>query len=115
MEHEVKSGGVRLPSAKAKTYQMYLSIDGQRRFRSTKTADFDDAMDKLKEWEIQARIGHLGTTGLRYEELRDDYLASGKSIGHPQKDGGPSSLQRDLDIFFKNIRVSAIGARLPEF
>ncbi len=115
MEHEVKGGGVRLASAKAKTYQMYLTIDRQRRFRSTGTADFDDAMDKLKEWEIQARIGHLGTTGLRYEELRDDYIASGKSIGHPQKGGGPSSLQRDLDIFFKNIRVSAIGARLPEF
>ncbi len=115
MEHEIKSGGVRLPSAKAKTYQMYLTIDGQKRFRSTETSDYDDAIDKLKEWEIQAKIGHLGANGLRYEEIRDDYIASGKNIGHPQKGGGPSALQRDLDIFFKNIRVSAIGGRLNEF
>jgi hypothetical protein len=56
-EREVKSGGVRLPSAKATTYQMYLTIDGQKRFRSTKTSDYDDAVDKLKEWEAQAKIG----------------------------------------------------------
>jgi hypothetical protein len=110
----VKSGGVRLPSAKAKTYQMYLTIDGQKRFRSTETPDYDEAIDKLREWEAQARIGHRETTGLRYEEIRADYLASGKSIGHASKTG-PSAIQRDLDTFFKNIRVSAIGGRLNEF
>jgi integrase len=115
VEHEVKGGGVRLPSAKAKTYQMYLTIDGQKHFRSTETSDYDDAIDKLQEWEIQAKIGHRQTTGLRYEEIRDDYIAGGKNIGHLQKGGGPSALQRDLDIFFKNIRVSAIGGRLTEF
>src|ERR1700692_2442748 len=99
MEHEVKSGGVRLPSTKAKTYQMYLTIDGQKRFRSTETSDYDDAIDKLREWEIQAKLWPRETTGLRYEEIRDDYVASGKNIGRPQKDGSPSSLQRDLDTF----------------
>jgi hypothetical protein len=85
MDHEVKGGGIRLPSTKSKTYQMYLTIDGQKRFRSTETSDCDDAVDKLKEWEAQAKIGHRETSGLRYEETRDDYLASGKNIKHPQK------------------------------
>jgi integrase len=115
MEHEVKGGGIRLPSRHSKTYQMYLTVDGQKQFRSTKTSDYDDAVDKLKEWEVQAKIGHHQTSGLRYEEIRDDYIASGKPLGHTNKDGGPSALQRDLDIFFKNLRVSAIGARLTEF
>src|ERR1700691_2716464 len=96
MEHEVQGGGIRLPSRHSKTYQMYLTIDGQKQFRSTETADYDDAVDKLKEWEVLAKIGHRQTTGLRYEEIRDDYLASGKSLGHLHKDGGPSALQRDL-------------------
>jgi integrase len=120
VEHEVTGGGVRLPSAKAKTYQMYLTIDGQKRFRSTETSDPDEAVDKLREWEAQAKVGHRETSGLRYEEIRDDYLASGKNLGHvPQKVPGkpqkPSAIQRDLDAFFKNIRVSAIGGRLTEF
>ena len=85
MEHEIKGGGVRLPSAKAKTYQMYLTIDGQKRFRSTETSDYDDAMDKLKEWEAQAKIGHRETSGLRYEEIRDDYIASGQEHRTPSK------------------------------
>jgi integrase len=93
---------------------MYLTIDGQKRFRSTETTDYDDAIDRLREWETQAKIGHRETTGLRYEELRDDYLASGKNLGHVPKDG-VSAIQRDLDTFFKNIRVSAIGGRLTEF
>lgn len=115
MEHEVKGGGVRKPTAKSTTYQMYLTIDGQKRFRSTETSDYEKAMDKLREWEAQAKVGHRETTGLRYEEIRDDYLASGKNLGHVPKDGGASAIQRDLDIFFKNIRVSAIGDRLTEF
>jgi integrase len=115
MEHEVKGGGVRLPSAKSKTYQMYLTIDGQKRFRSTETSDYDDAVDKLREWEAQAKVGHRETSGLRYEEIRDDYLASGKNLGHVPKDGGASAIQRDLDKFFKNIRVSAIGGKLTDF
>lgn len=114
MEHEVKGGGVRLPSAKSKNYQMYLTIDGQKRFRSTETTDRDEAVDKLQEWATQAKIGHRETTGLRYEEIRDDYLAAGKNLG-PKPKTGVSSIQRDLDTFFKNIRVSAVGARLMEF
>lgn len=114
MEHEVRGGGVRLPSAKSKTYQMYLTIDGQKSFRSTETSDYDEAVDKLREWEAQAKVGHLGINGLRYEEIRDDYLASGKDLGHKPKNG-VSAIQRDLDTFFKNIRVSAIGGRLTEF
>jgi integrase len=115
VEHEVKGGGVRKPTAKSTTYQMYLTIDGQKRFRSTETGDYDEAMDKLREWEAQAKIGHRETNGLRYEEIRNDYLASGKNLGHVPKDGGASAIQRDLDTFFKNIRVSAIGGRLTEF
>jgi integrase len=38
---------------------MYLTIDGQKRFRSTETSDYDDAIDKLREWETQAKIGHV--------------------------------------------------------
>ena len=57
MEHEVKGGGVRLPSAKAKTYQMYLTIDGQKHFRSTETSDYDDAIDKLRSGRYKRGSG----------------------------------------------------------
>jgi integrase len=115
VQHEVKGGGIRKPTAKSTTYQMYLTIDGQKRFQSTGTSNYDDAIDKLKEWEALAKVGHRETKGLRYEEIRDDYLASGKNLGHTPKDGGASAIQRDLDTFFKDIRVSAIGGRLTEF
>lgn len=113
MEHEIKGGGVRMP-ANGKTYQMYLTIDGQKRFKGTGTADLEGAQDKLKEWETQEKLGYKSTNGLRYEEIRDDYLASGKNLGHVPK-GGVSAIQRDLDTFFKNIRVAAIGVKLTEF
>lgn len=115
MEHEVKGGGVRKPTEKSTTYQMYLTVDGQKKFKSTGVSDLEEAMDKLREWEAQEKVGHRATNGLRYEELRDDYLASGKNIGQVGKGGAVSSIQRDLDAFFKNIRVSAIGGRLTEF
>ncbi|HEV3419536.1 MAG TPA: tyrosine-type recombinase/integrase [Candidatus Acidoferrum sp.] len=94
---------------------MYLTVDGQKKFKSTGVSDLEEAMDKLREWEAQEKVGHRATNGLRYEELRDDYLASGKNIGQVGKGGAVSSIQRDLDAFFKNIRVSAIGGRLTEF
>jgi integrase len=115
VEHEVKGGGVRKPTEKSTTYQMYLTVDGQKKFKSTGVSDLEEAMDKLREWEAQEKVGHRATNGLRYEELRDDYLASGKNIGQVGKGGAVSSIQRDLDAFFKNIRVSAIGGRLTEF
>jgi len=107
--------GIRPPRAKSKTYQMYLTIDGQKRFKSTETADYEEAVGKLREWETQEKVGYRETKGLRYQEIRDDYLAAGKHIGQPSKNGEPSSFQRDLDIFFKNLRVSAVGGRLAEF
>jgi len=44
---------------------------------------------------------------LRYQEIRDDYLQSGGKI---QK-----SVRRDFDVYFKNIRISAIGDKLNAF
>jgi integrase len=116
MEHEVSKGGIYIPNPeKSPNYRMYLTIDGQKRFKSTGTSDPDEAEQLLQEWRVKESLGHRETNGLRYEEIRDDYLASGKNLGHVPKGGGPSALQRDLDVFFKNIRVCAIGGRLPEF
>jgi len=41
---------------------------------------------------------------LRYEEIRDDYLKSGGKV--------QESALGDLDVYFKNIRIGAIGEKL---
>jgi integrase len=54
----------------------------------------------LQEWKAQAKMGFTQDARLRYEDMRDHYLKSGKTVS--------GSILRDLDTFFKNIRVSAI-------
>jgi len=41
------------------------------------------------------------------EEIRDNYLSSGVKI--------QESVCRDLDVYFKNIRIGAIGDKLNAF
>jgi integrase len=52
-------------------------------------------------------VGYQNDSKLRYEEVRDDYIAGGKKL--------PSNIRRDLDAYFKAMRVSAIGSRLAAF
>jgi integrase len=86
---------------KAGTYYAFLVIDGQKTRRTTGTKDLDEAMDFLAEWKAQVKVGVVhGDTRLRYEAIRDNYVASGKNI--------QESILRDLDEFFKNVYVSAI-------
>lgn len=112
---------------------MRLVLDGQRVQKAARTSDFDEAMQKLADWRAQAKIGHRESsirlsrirvnfnalpwlsrstpfkmpTSLRYEEIRDDYIASGKQV--------QGRIREKLDMFFKGIRVSAMGGRLTAF
>ena len=61
----------------------------------------------LAEWRGQAKVGFRKDARLRYEEIRDDYLSSGGKI--------QESVRRDLDVYFKNMRIGAIGDKLNEF
>src|SRR6266436_1102301 len=86
---------------KARTYYAFLTIDGQKVRKTTGTKDLDEAVDFLTEWKAQVKVGVVhGDTRLRYEAIRDNYVASGKNI--------QESILRDLDEFFKNVYVSAI-------
>lgn len=97
-------------------YYMWLVIDGQKQRKSTGTADADEAQEKLVAWKAQVSVGYKDSVkGLRWEEIRDDYLASGKNLGHVGKGGTPSAIQRDLDAFLRGMYVSSIGKRLTEF
>jgi integrase len=111
MQYEVSEGWVgKVKQTKDKestNFYMWLTVDGQKQRRATGTSDYDEAYEKLQEWRAQAKIGFRQDAKLRYEELRDDYLGSGKTLA--------SGVQRDLDAFFKEMRVSAIGGHLEEF
>jgi hypothetical protein len=96
-QHEVSEGFIRQIG---RNYFMILTIDGQRQQRKTGTNDPIVAQEKLDEWKAQAKIGFTQDTRLRYEEMRDHYLASGKTI--------PSYILKEFDVFFKNIRIAAI-------
>jgi integrase len=104
---EVTEGGIYIPGKNTKNYRMYLTIDGQKQYRKTSTPDPDEAQAKLDEWRAQAKIGFKPSAGLRYEELRDDYLKSGKNV--------QGRILEELNIFFKDIWVNAIGGRLDAF
>src|SRR5690349_18571190 len=79
---------------KAGTYYAFLVIDGQKIRRSTETKDLDDATDFLNKWKAQVEVGVVGGgSRLRYEDIRNNYLSSGKSQ--------PSdAVLRDLDNYF---------------
>ncbi len=82
-------------------FYMFLVIDGQKVRRPTGTEDADEAAEKLEEWKAQVKVGVIGgDTRLRFEAIRDNYLASGKHV--------QESVLRDLNEFFKNAYVSAI-------
>jgi len=86
---------------------MWLTIDGQKQRRATGTDDPDKAAEMLGEWRAQAKVGFRKDARLRYEEIRDDYLKSGGKI--------QESVCRDLDVYFKNIYIGAIGDKLNSF
>ena len=82
-------------------YYMFLVIDGQKVRRPTGTEDADEAAEKLEEWKAQVKVGVVGgDTHLRFETIRDNYLASGKHV--------QESVLRDLNEFFKSAYVSGI-------
>src|SRR5215471_5371718 len=77
----------------AGTYYAFLVIDGQKIRRTTGTKDPDDAADFLNKWKAQVEVGFIGgDSRLRYEDVRNNYLESGKE---PQE-----SVLRDLDEYF---------------
>jgi integrase len=104
-QHEISEGFIRKVG---RNYFMILTIDGQRQQRKTGTNDPIAADDMLQEWKAQAKLGFMQDTRLRYEDMRDHYLASGKTVA--------GAILRDLDTFFKSIRVAAINVdKMNEF
>jgi hypothetical protein len=103
--HEVSEGFIRKVG---RNYFMILTIDGQRQQRRTGTDDPILADQMLQEWKAQAKIGFTHDARLRYEDMRDHYIASGKTI--------PPYIQKTLDTFFKGIRIAAITVdRMKEY
>jgi integrase len=88
---------------------MILTIDGQRQQRRTGTDDEVQAAEMLEAWKAKAKAGVVEETRLRYEAMRGEYIQKGgKAV--------QASVLRDLDTFFKNIRVRAITVKkLDEF
>ena len=104
-QHEISEGFTRKIG---RNYFMILTIDGQRVQRKTGTNDSIAAYDMLQQWKAQAKLGFAVDTRLRYENMRDHYLANGKTVA--------AAILRDLDAFFKNIRVAAITVdKMNEF
>jgi len=105
VQQEVSEGFVRKVG---RNYFMILTVNGQRIQRKTGTNDQDKAIDMLSEWRAQEKAGlHDSGTRMRYEEMRDDYVQQGGKVLQ-------TGVQRDLDTFFKGIRVNAITVRKLE-
>jgi len=102
-QHEISEGFIRLVG---RNYFMRLVVDGQRKQRATGTNDPDKAAELLAEWKAEERAGIRTDTRQRYEAIRDAYLKGGKSV--------QASILRDLDEYFKDIRVSAITVKKLE-
>ena len=96
-QHDVSEGFIRQIG---RNYFMILTIDGQRQQRKTGTNDPLEAQAMLDEWKAQAKIGFTQEPRLRYEEMRDHYLGDGKTV--------PGYILKEFDVYFKNLRVSAI-------
>ena len=104
-EHEVSEGFIRKVG---RNYYMRLVVDGQKKQKATGTNDPDKAQEELVKWRAEEANGIQADTKLRYEAIRDSYLKAGKLV--------QESILRDLDMFFKDIRVSAITVKkLEEF
>jgi len=111
-QHEVSGGGFYKPTATASNYRLYLSIDGQKKFKKTTppTSDPDEAQRQLDEWRAESRAGVKGDTRLKYEGVRDEYMRYGNGASVQ------SAQLRDLDVFFRDMRISAINVdKLEEF
>src|SRR6266849_334055 len=106
LQHEISEGFMRKVG---RNYFMILTIDGQRQQRRTGTDDEVKAAEMLEDWKAQAKAGVVEEARLRYEAMRDEYIQKGgKQV--------QESILRDLNMFFKNIRVSAITVKkLDEF
>ena len=102
-QHEISEGFIRLVG---RNYFMRLVVDGQKKQRATGTNDPDKAAELLAEWKAEERAGIRTDTRQRYEAIRDAYLKGGKSV--------QASILRDLDEYFKDIRVSAITVKKLE-
>lgn len=64
-----------------KNYHMFLVIDGQKKRKPTGTSDPEEAANALEKWKHQVEVGVVGGDArLRYEAIRDNYLAAGKQI-----------------------------------
>jgi hypothetical protein len=101
VQHEVSEGFLRKIG---RNYFMILTIDGQRQQRKTGTNDPDKAAELLTEWKAQAKAGVHEDSRLRYEAMRDEYIQAGGK--HVQ-----ASILRDLDAFFKGMRIAAINVK----
>ncbi|HEV2194056.1 MAG TPA: site-specific integrase [Candidatus Acidoferrum sp.] len=83
---------------------MRLRVDGQPMQRKTGTDDPERAAEMLEEWKAEVKAGAGAETRLRYEAMRDEYIQKGgKAV--------QESILRDLNMFFKNIRISAITVK----
>jgi integrase len=97
MRHDVSQGFLQKVG---RNYFMWLSVDGQKRRRRTGTDDIERATEMLAEWRAQEKIGAAeADSKLRYEAMRDTYVAGGNQV------------PRDLDIFFKSMRIVAIDVK----
>jgi integrase len=109
VQHEVSEGFIRKVG---RNYFMILTIDGQRQQRKTGTNDPENAQSMLDEWKAQAKMGFAQDTRLKYEAMRDSYLEHLK--GENKMISG--SILRDLNEFFKGIRIAAITVdKMKEF
>jgi len=97
MQHEVSEGFIRKIG---KNYYMRLVVDGQKKQRKTGTGDPDKATGMLQDWRKEEELGKSADTRLRYEDMRDNYLGSGKHVQQSRLD--------ELNEYFKNIRLAAI-------
>jgi integrase len=97
LQHEVSEGFVRKIG---KNYFMRLVVDGQKKQRKTGTDDPEKAAAMLQDWRKEEELGFQADTRLRYEDMRDNYLQSGKHVQQSRLD--------ELNEYFKNIRLAAI-------
>src|SRR5260370_23172939 len=103
-QHEISEGFVRLVG---RNYFMRLVVDGQKKQRATGTNDPDKAAELLAEWRAEERAGIQTDTRQRYEAIRDHYIEKGgKAV--------QASILRDLDVFFKDIRIGAVTVKKLE-
>ncbi len=103
-QHDVSEGFIRLVG---RNYFMRLVVDGQKKQRATGTNDPDKAAELLAEWRAEERAGIQTDTRQRYEAIRDHYIEKGgKAV--------QASILRDLDVFFKDIRIGAVTVKKLE-